>query len=93
DASAGSGATGSGGARDFLLELSLEQLERLHITHALEASAYRVFGQGGAAARLAINPNTLLSRMDKYGIPRPRLARRATKGQGRSLGGDGGRGG
>jgi transcriptional regulator with GAF, ATPase, and Fis domain len=43
--------------------------------HALECCDYRVFGEGGAAKRLEINPNTLLSRMDKYGIPRPRLMR------------------
>ncbi len=62
--------------RDILLDLTLEQLQRLHITHALEASGYRVFGPSGAAARLDLNPSTLLSRMDRYGIPRPRLMRR-----------------
>jgi hypothetical protein len=43
--------------------------------HALETCGYQVFGEKGAAARLDINPNTLLSRMGKFGIPRPREAR------------------
>lgn len=75
---AGDGAGGVPGTttRDILLDLTLEQLQRLHITHALEASGYRVFGPNGAAARLDLNPSTLLSRMDRYGIPRPRLMRR-----------------
>lgn len=65
--------------RDILLDLTIEQLQRLHITHALESCDYRVFGDDGAAARLDINPNTLLSRMDKFGIPRPRQVRRRTR--------------
>jgi len=75
----GARAGGGGGAaptRDILLDLTLEQLQRLQITHALESCGYRVFGAGGAAERLDVNPNTLLSRMDKYGIPRPRLMKR-----------------
>ena len=77
--SAGSGAdsdsNSGGGASDILLDLSLEQLQRLQIIHALERCGYRVFGEDGAAARMEINPRTLLSRMDKFGIPRPRTAR------------------
>ena len=75
------GAAGSAGSstRDILLDLSLEQLQRLQITHALEACAYSVFGPVGAAARLDIHPSTLLSRMDKFGIPRPRTMKRARK--------------
>ncbi len=66
--------------RDILLDLTLEQLQRLHIMHALETSRYRVFGDGGAAKRLEINPQTLLSRMDKFGIPRPRSVRQRPGG-------------
>ncbi len=71
----GSGAGGGAGSptRDILLDLTLEQLQRLQITHALESCGYRVFGPSGAAQRLDINANTLLSRMDKFGIPRPRI--------------------
>lgn len=61
--------------RDVLLDLTLDQLQRLQIMHALETSGYRVFGEGGAASKLAINPQTLLSRMDKLGVPRPRVMR------------------
>jgi DNA-binding NtrC family response regulator len=73
-AASGGAATGQT-TRDVLLDLTLEQLQRLHITHALEASDYAVFGPHGAAKRLDINPTTLLSRMDKFGIPRPRLSK------------------
>jgi hypothetical protein len=57
--------------------------------HALESCHYRVFGEEGAAQRLDINPNTLLSRMDKFGIPRPRLMRRRPEedGAGGGMGG------
>lgn len=79
----GAGGSGeprtSGGApatRDVLLDLTLEQLQRLQITHALESCGYRVFGEGGAAERLDLNPNTLLSKMDRFGIPRPRAMKR-----------------
>ncbi|MBL0869512.1 MAG: sigma-54-dependent Fis family transcriptional regulator [Phycisphaerales bacterium] len=82
--SGGGGANGrsggGGGTRDVLLDLTLEQLQRLHITHALEACGYRVFGEDGAASKLDIHPSTLLSRMDKFGIPRPRQMKRERRG-------------
>ncbi|MGQ0628436.1 MAG: sigma-54 interaction domain-containing protein [Phycisphaerales bacterium] len=71
--------TGTAAPRDILLDLSLEQLQRLQITHALESCGYQVFGETGAAARLDVHPSTLLSRMDKFGIPRPRLMKRARR--------------
>jgi len=82
----GPGGAGAGGrpspeTRDILLDLTLEQLQRLQIMHALESCQYRVFGENGAARRLDINPNTLLSRMDKFGIPRPRLMRKERRGE------------
>ncbi|MBX9737223.1 MAG: sigma-54 dependent transcriptional regulator [Phycisphaerales bacterium] len=75
----GVGGERGSATRDILLDLTLEQLQRLHITHALESSGYQVFGEGGAAAKLDINPYTLLSRMDRYGIPRPRQMKRERK--------------
>ncbi|MBL8765288.1 MAG: sigma-54-dependent Fis family transcriptional regulator [Phycisphaerae bacterium] len=79
----GGGRSGGGGpgeqTRDILLSLTSEQLQRLHIVHALETSRYRVFGPGGAAEKLDVHPNTLLSRMDKFGIPRPRITKRARR--------------
>lgn len=75
---AGAGLGGGlGGGRDVLLDLTLEQLQRLQIMHALESCGYKVFGPGGAAEKLDVHPNTLLSRMDKFGIPRPRQTRSA----------------
>jgi len=68
--------------RDVLLDLSLDQLQRLQIMHALETRNYRVFGKDGAAEKLGMNPQTLLSRMDKLGIPRPRAMRKFMKNGG-----------
>ncbi len=65
--------------RDVLLDLTIEQLQRLQIMHALEATGYKVSGEGGAAQKLEINARTLLSRMDKLGIPRPRAAKKARR--------------
>ena len=79
------GAPGPGGSpapRDALLDLTLDQLQRLQIMHALETRGYRVFGDGGAAGKLGIHPRTLLSRMDKLGIPRPRAMRAAFREDG-----------
>ncbi len=95
---AGGAPGGVGGARDtsnvprdVLLDLTLDQLQRLQIMHALETRGYRVFGDSGAAEKLSINPQTLLSRMDKLGIPRPRAMRAAFSKRGRALPGpDGG---
>ena len=50
---------------------TLEDMERDHIVHVLEAVGWRVRGQGGAAASLGLNPSTLESRMTKLGIRRP----------------------
>lgn len=76
-----SATTASASPRDVLLDLTAEQLQRMQIMHALETTGYRVFGDDGAAARLEVNPQTLLSRMDKFGIPRPRQMRRARRGE------------
>lgn len=65
--------------RDVLLDLTIDQLQRLQIVHALEACEYKVFGEDGAAQKLAIKPQTLLSRMDKLGVPRPRAMRAAVR--------------
>ncbi len=47
---------------------SLDEAQRRHIERALEASFGRVEGPFGAAKLLAINPNTLRSRMRKLGV-------------------------
>jgi transcriptional regulator with GAF, ATPase, and Fis domain len=48
--------------------LTLVELNRHHITHILGMTHGKVFGPGGAAELLNINPNTLRSRMRKMGI-------------------------
>lgn len=60
---------------------SLDEAQRQHIERALEASFGRVEGPFGAAKLLAINPNTLRSRMRKLGVDWKKFrARRGTPG-------------
>ena len=47
---------------------TMEEAERAHIRRALEASGGVIHGQRGAAQLLAVNPNTLRSRMEKLGL-------------------------
>ncbi len=47
---------------------SLRDAECKHIARALEVSAGKVYGPGGAAELLDINPSTLVSRMQKHGL-------------------------
>jgi formate hydrogenlyase transcriptional activator len=55
-----------------MANLSLEQVERQHITSVLERTHWRVRGENGAAALLGIPPTTLESRMAKLGVRRAR---------------------
>ena len=50
--------------------MTLEAVERQHITAVLEEVRWRIRGEGGAAQRLGLNPSTLESRMQKLGIKR-----------------------
>ena len=52
---------------------SLEDTERRHILSVLERTGWRVAGKSGAAETLDINRSTLLSKMKKLGIRRPRF--------------------
>jgi transcriptional regulator with GAF, ATPase, and Fis domain len=47
---------------------TLEEMERRHIERALAAAHGRLYGSGGAADMLDMNPNTLRSRMKKLGL-------------------------
>jgi DNA-binding NtrC family response regulator len=47
---------------------SMIENERDHILHALERCSWKIYGQGGAAEILELNPSTLNSRMKKLGI-------------------------
>ena len=51
-------------------DLSLAENEKQHILGTLAKTNGKVFGPGGAAEFLKINPKTLSSRMDKLGIKR-----------------------
>ncbi len=50
---------------------SLQKLEEEHIRATLEACAWKINGEYGAAEKLEMHPNTLRSRMKKLGISRP----------------------
>jgi len=52
-------------------ETSLQENERRHIMQALQKTAWKVRGLGGAAELLKIHPSTLAFRMKKLGIQRP----------------------
>jgi PAS domain S-box-containing protein len=53
------------------LKHDLETVERSNILRALEASGWKVKGEGNAASRLGLKPSTLRSRMKKLGIAKP----------------------
>ena len=50
--------------------VTLEELERAHITHVLQSTGWRVSSEEGAANILGIKPTTLEARMKKLGIKR-----------------------
>ena len=50
--------------------MTLEELEKRHITNVLETTGWRVRGKNGAAEILGLKPSTLESRMAKRGIRR-----------------------
>jgi formate hydrogenlyase transcriptional activator len=51
--------------------LHLGELERSHILKVLDQTSWRIYGNGGAAELLGLNPETLRSRIRKLGIRRP----------------------
>jgi transcriptional regulator with GAF, ATPase, and Fis domain len=48
--------------------ITLEEMEREHILRALTATDGKLYGPGGSADLLGVNPNTLRSRMKKLGL-------------------------
>ncbi len=58
-------------ARDYDA-LSFDKAMSLHIQRTLERTRGKVYGPGGAAELLELNPNTLKSKMRKLGIPNRR---------------------
>lgn len=51
---------------------SLEEVERAYILRVLQDMSWVIEGKQGAAARLGLHHNTLRSRMQKFGIKKPR---------------------
>ena len=64
------GASTVGGAAQLATE-RLDDVERGHIRRVLHECGWKVGGEGHAAERLGLHPNTLRSRMQKLGIRRP----------------------
>ena len=54
-----------------LLKQDLNAVERSRILRALEASDWKVKGDGNAASQLGVSPSTLRSKMKKLDIQRP----------------------
>ncbi len=57
-----------GQSRDEPL-VSLDEMNARYIRRALEEAGGKIYGPGGAAQILSINPSTLRKRMNKLGIP------------------------
>jgi transcriptional regulator with GAF, ATPase, and Fis domain len=51
-------------------DMTLRQVEGMHIERVLDRTKWRVEGKGGAAELLGLKPSTLRSRMNKLGIRR-----------------------
>ncbi len=58
-------------AVDHESALTLEDVEREHITNVLESTHWRIGGDRGAAKLLGLKRTTLQSRMERLGIRRP----------------------
>lgn len=58
---------------DYNPLMMVKEAERSYILEALEASAWRIRGKGGAAERLSIKPTTLASKMKSMGIQNKRF--------------------
>ncbi len=54
---------------------TLQDIEREYVLQVLEMAGWRIDGEGGAAMKLGLHPNTLRFRMGKLGISRPVAAR------------------
>ncbi|MBX7257495.1 MAG: sigma 54-interacting transcriptional regulator [Candidatus Hydrogenedentes bacterium] len=55
---------------EFLTEVELRRRERDNLRIILEKTNWKIKGPDGAAELLGVNPTTLLSRMDKWGLKR-----------------------
>jgi transcriptional regulator with GAF, ATPase, and Fis domain len=58
--------------RELLTELEMQQHERENLMAVLEKTGWKIKGVDGAAELLGVKPTTLLSRIKKMGLARPR---------------------
>jgi formate hydrogenlyase transcriptional activator len=52
---------------------TVEEVERAYVTRTLVETDWVIEGDRGAARRLGLHPNTLRSRLKRWGIKRPNL--------------------
>ena len=64
--------TAAGPPAGILTDGELRALERDNLQAALEASGWKVSGEGGAAELLGLKPTTLTSRLKAMGLQKPR---------------------
>ncbi|MBU6410071.1 MAG: sigma 54-interacting transcriptional regulator [Verrucomicrobia bacterium] len=57
---------------EFLTELEMQQRQRDNLLVVLEKTRWKIKGMDGAAELLGVKPTTLLSRIKKMGLERPR---------------------
>ena len=50
---------------------AVDEAERDHVARTLEETAWVIEGARGAARRLGLHPNTLRSRLKRWGLKRP----------------------
>jgi len=55
-----------------LSDVEMKRFQRDNLLAALRQSRWKIYGPGGAAERLGVRPTTLLSRMKKFGLEKPR---------------------
>ncbi|MBE7501878.1 MAG: sigma 54-interacting transcriptional regulator [Verrucomicrobiales bacterium] len=56
----------------FLTEVEMERHERENVLAVLDSAGWRIKGPGGAAQLLGVKPTTLLSRLKRMGLVRPK---------------------
>lgn len=56
----------------FLTEVEMERRERENVLAVLDSAGWRIKGPGGAAELLGVKPTTLLSRLKRMGLARPK---------------------
>ena len=69
---AGQAVDAAGSEGQILTDPELRRRERANIVAALTRSSWRIHGPGGAAELLTINPSTLVSRIRKLGLKKPK---------------------